>query len=90
MTTITVTSIRTPSRLIDTDGEGSPVVGSVDAEIVIDGGHYGVTLQPDHTGTLGMWGDVDHWLAVGAGGRRLTRDECGEVVSVVAAAAAAL
>ena len=88
-TTIAVTSIRSPSRLIDTDGEGAPVAGSVDAEVTIDGGSYGVTLRPDHAGDLGSWGSLDHWLSVGAGGRDLSRDEQHAVIDAVKAAAAA-
>ena len=88
-TTIAVTSLRSPSRLIDTDGEGTPVVGSVDAELVVDGGHYGVTLRPDHTGDLDSWGSLDHWLSVGAGGRDLSRDEQHAVIDAVKAAAKA-
>jgi len=66
---ITITSIR-PSTTIDTDGEGTPVAGAVDAAVEYAGGHYGVTLAPrESDGVLDSWGTVDHWLAVGAGGR---------------------
>ena len=53
--TIEVTDVE-PSTLVERDG-------AVDAEVLVGGLRYGVTLVPDHDGDLTTWGALDNWIS---------------------------
>lgn len=81
MANITVKSVRA-STLVETKG-------AVDADVEVDGVHYGVTLCPrQHDGVLDSWGNIDHRVMGQRDPFSLGRETLGEIAAEVREAAA--
>ena len=76
--TIEVTDVK-PSARVERDD-------AVDAEVLVGGLGYSVTLIPDHHGDLNKWGDLTNWID-GPRTEVLSRSVLGEIAAHVREAA---